>query len=230
MKSLPEIPDELANTEEYKTKGIVRKPKPIHYTNFGEDDQDDLLEEVVLDEAPSPKIKGKLITYSSSLEAKITNGFFEEKEGQKEEQKIVPPFYSNSRKIAQNIPEKDVPSMMDLLHEMEEDRKNLLDQENTHPNRNPDESPNNSFSSDDILDALEAKDEEIRTAADTEINTLENMNEEELKNEIESVLLPTINLDTNIALGPQSTNEERKEESKLTLAQRIQKLKLEDPC
>ena len=63
MKSLPEIPDELANTEEYQTKGIVKKPKPIQYTNFGEDNGDDLLEEVVLDETPSPKIKGKFINY-----------------------------------------------------------------------------------------------------------------------------------------------------------------------
>ena len=52
MKSLPDIPEELAKSEEYQKNGIVKSIKPINYTNFGEEIEEDL-EEVVLEDEPS---------------------------------------------------------------------------------------------------------------------------------------------------------------------------------
>lgn len=55
MKSLPEISDEVAQSEEYKNTGKAREVKPIKYTKFGEENTEYDLEEVLLEEPPSPR-------------------------------------------------------------------------------------------------------------------------------------------------------------------------------
>lgn len=50
MKSLPDLPDE----DPYNEKG-KKKIGPIEYTKFGEENQEDDLEEVLLEEPPSPR-------------------------------------------------------------------------------------------------------------------------------------------------------------------------------
>lgn len=91
-----------------------------------------------------------------------------------------------------NNSEDEEVSMMDLVRQMQEKQK---EQENSDHNEN--DSSNDSFSSNDILEALDYQDlTTARTAADTVANPYEEMNEEELKVQIESLLLPNLDRPT----------------------------------
>ena len=50
LKSLPEIPEELANTKSYKEKNVVYSRVPTKFTNFGEVEEEQLEEEILVDE------------------------------------------------------------------------------------------------------------------------------------------------------------------------------------
>ena len=77
--------------------------------------------------------------------------------------------------------------MMDLVRQMHENQK-----ENCHPNKSNSKSPNDSFSSDDVLDVLESKDYKEESSQKV-LNNIDRLTEEELTSKIESLLLPNIN-------------------------------------
>ncbi|CAI2373396.1 unnamed protein product [Moneuplotes crassus] len=215
MKTLPEIPDEVAKSEEYQSIGKAKEIKPIKYTNFGDDAGEDELEEVLLEEPPSPRRQ----------KIKSTNGFFSESSSEVLEiTKSLVEEHKETSGNNDNKPEQvEPPSMFDLLRNLEEENKA---QENISPNEA--HSLDDSFNSDDVLEALDAKDDETQTAADTELKTLDNMNEEEFRHEIESVLLPNLNLETSLALSSSPKDElvsDKKPESKFDLMKEIQSLK-----
>lgn len=129
-------------------------------------------------------------------------------------------------KIIPKVEEVEPVSMMDLVKQLNQKREeDIKEQENTHPNINYDISPNDSFESDDILEALSFKDQETsRTQADTEINHYETMNEEELKFEIESLLLQNLEHNTEMP-----NLDELKESAREKANSYLSKLRPSDP-
>jgi len=90
------------------------------------------------------------------------------------------------------VKEVEPVSMMELVKQMQ----NKVT-ENQHPNTQNLRSPNDSFSSDDILETLDSRDQECTMSSDGLRSTkYSNFTEEELKNEIESLLLPNLNMDS----------------------------------
>lgn len=134
--------------------------------------------------------------------------------------KIKPSFFDVSsqpeNRNHQNNKEDEPLSMLDLVRQLETKLTPENNSENVSPNQEY-TSLNVSFSSDGI-------DLEIQTEADTELQRLESMDEEEFKSHIESVLLPNINLDTRLALSPSQLD--TKEEPK-SLADYIKIIKID---
>lgn len=77
--------------------------------------------------------------------------------------------------------------MMELVNQMQSKQ-----QENKHPNKDKNQSPNDSFSSDDILETLDAKDQPASNPNDIQekVQSLNAMTDEEFSRHIQSALLP----------------------------------------
>ena len=77
---------------------------------------------------------------------------------------------------------------MDLVKQMQERQK-----ENSHPNKDKNKTPNDSFSSDDILDVLDSKDDKDVKITNNIEEEIDSLTDEELTAKIELLLMTNIN-------------------------------------